>query len=152
MAWCSPFCLAQRSGPLEIASKLDRAQIGAYLLLIQPFRRSAATAAQNETVEEVMKHKVFNWYNCISTRFFSSPRDFHSIFIEEKALVRHRSFRGNPVYVLKCAYFKAARGLRRPGLEAQEAVPQSHLTGDEALLYRRGKEYLFIPKEKRPGP
>ena len=38
-----------------------------------------------------------------------------------------------------------------PKTEAQEAVPQSHLTGDEALLYRRGKEYLFIPKEKPLG-
>ncbi|CAJ1411104.1 unnamed protein product [Effrenium voratum] len=48
----------------------------------------------------------------------------------------------NPAFVLKCAYFKdidpdSRRLLCRDGAEA------------EALLYRRGKEYLFLSQEKQ---
>lgn len=80
-----------------------------YYIIVRPDRRCDARASQvqNETIEEVMDHQVFSWYNC------------------------------NPAYVLKLAYLK-------------EEVPGSHLAGGEAiLLYRRGKEYLFIPAERQ---
>lgn len=78
-----------------------------YYLVVRPDRRCDARASQSETVEEVMQHQVFSWYNC------------------------------NPAYVLKQAYLK-------------DHVPESHLVSDsEAILYRRGKEYLFIPGDKQ---
>ncbi|CAK8994488.1 Uncharacterized protein SCF082_LOCUS3959 [Durusdinium trenchii] len=101
--------LAFRVALLVLAMILGAALwVMAYLLIIQPFRRSDAPASQHETVEEVMRMQPFSWYNC------------------------------NPAYVLKCAYMK-------------ELVPDSHLSGNEALLYRRGKEYLFIEKDKQQG-
>lgn len=88
----------------------------AYLLVAQPWRRPDIPQSSVQTVEEVMQHKPYTWYNC------------------------------NPVYVLKCAYTKD----KKDGAVDEFTNPHSARENEEkALLYTRGKEYLFMQRDQQ---
>eukprot|EP00439_Symbiodinium_sp_Y106_P084259 s53_g25.t1 len=95
----------------------------AYLLVAQPWRRPDIPQSSVQTVEEVMQHKPYTWYNC------------------------------NPVYVLKCAYTKDKKdGAIDPVTNphsARENEEKEPLTPEKrALLYTRGKLGAVVDGDK----
>ena len=48
------------------------AQMLAYLLVAQPWRRPDIPQSSVQTVEEVMQHKPYTWYNCTLAQALST--------------------------------------------------------------------------------
>lgn len=94
-----------------------------YLVIVQPHRRCDARASQSETVEEVMQHQVFSWYNCGLLRVSAEQVtcfSTHMTYIDLLSRGRPTATeipRGNPAYVLKLAYLK-------------DHLPTSHLDSE----------------------
>ena len=60
-------------------------QVLSYYFIVRPDRRCDARASQSETVEEVMQHQVFSWYNCSWARG-SCSRNFDVQFCQKPSL------------------------------------------------------------------